>query len=528
MSFPAWAAIALLVLEYISLSTAFDAEQLSRRHDVWMLAGHLGWLGVLAAAGAIGAAVVVHADRRPFGQFLFSSCRFDATRRAILAVHLLSAAGLWWLSARIFAPVGPPSGRPLVWLSLWGLAAVATTLSALAAALDGEPRGPRAAALWPTLAAGTVIGVSAWMAGHASARLWWPLGPLTLRAVGLVLGAVLDDPVSDPSRAIIGSERFPVAIDPVCSGLEGVGLMAVFLGAYLLLARGRLRFPQALILLPLGLLGAWVANVARLVLLVLVGTLVSKEIAAGGFHAKAGWVFFCGVALPPVLLVQRARLFAREPGEGRLDRPTAAYLLPFLVLVATSLLTGLFVSHLDLLYGVRVLAVVPVLVAFRRFYRDVAWSWSWSAVGAGIVAAAAFVALGPGPPPEATQAWLGELRRLPGWGQLAWLVARVAGSVLVVPLAEELAFRGFLLRRLVDREFVNVPPGHLSPLALLVSSAAFGAIHSAWLGGTIAGAVYGIVQIRGKSVGHAVLAHAVSNAAVALYVVGFDRWWLWA
>jgi CAAX prenyl protease-like protein len=86
---------------------------------------------------------------------------------------------------------------------------------------------------------------------------------------------------------------------------------------------------------------------------------------------------------------------------------------------------------------------------------------------------------------------------------------------------------GFLLRRLVAREFVDVSPGHFSPLALLVSSAAFGAIHAGWLGGTIAGLVYGIVQIRGNSVGNAVLAHVVSNAAVALYVVGFGRWWLW-
>ncbi len=526
MSFPAWAAVAILFFEYASLSTAFDSAPLGRRPDDWMLAGHLGWLAVLVASGAIGAALVVHADRRRLGRILLSTRRLDTTTWAILAVHLLSAAGLWWLSARIFAPAGPPPGRPAVWLSLWGLAAVATTLSALAAALPGEPRRPWATALWP-LAAGAVIGISAWMAGHASAMLWWPLGPLTLRTVGLVLGATLDDPVSDPSQALVGSERFQVVIDPVCSGFEGVGLMAVFLGAYLLLARERLRFPRALLLLPFGLVAAWVANVARLALLVLVGTLVSEDVAAGGFHAKAGWLFFCGVALSLVLVVQRSRFFAREPSESVLDRPTAAYLLPFLVLVATSLLTGLFSSHLDLLYGVRVLAVAPVLFAFRRFYRGLVWSWSWSAVGAGIVAAVVFVALAPNAPLEAVQGWHEEWGRLPGWGRVAWLVARVVGSVLVVPLAEELAFRGFLLRRLVDREFVNVPPGRFSPLALLVSSAAFGAIHSGWLGGTIAGLVYGIVQVRGNSVGRAVLAHVVSNAAVALYVVGFDRWELW-
>jgi exosortase E/protease (VPEID-CTERM system) len=342
-----------------------------------------------------------------------------------------------------------------------------------------------------------------------------------------VLGAALTDPIRDLPQPMVGSERFVVEIDPSCSGLEGVGLMAVFLGAYLLLARKRLRFPQALLLLPLGLVAAWVANVARLVLLVLVGTHVSEDIAAGGFHAKAGWVLFCVVALSLVLVVERARFFAREPSRGSLDHPTAAYLLPFLMLVATSLLTGLLSRHLDFAYGLRALAVLAVLVAFRGHYRDVTWSWSWSAVGAGIAAAAAFVALSPRPPLEAVQGWQEEWGRLPGWGRTGWLVARVAGSVLVVPIAEELAFRGFLLRRLVNRDFVKVPPGHFSLSALLVSSAAFGAVHSAWLGGTIAGLVFGLAQIRGKSLGHAFVTHVASNVAVAAYVVGFDQWWLW-
>jgi membrane protease YdiL (CAAX protease family) len=62
---------------------------------------------------------------------------------------------------------------------------------------------------------------------------------------------------------------------------------------------------------------------------------------------------------------------------------------------------------------------------------------------------------------------------------------------------------------------------------VLVSSAAFGAIHAGWLGGALAGLLFAIVQIRGRSLSHAVLAHVVSNAAVAIYVIGGGRWWLW-
>jgi CAAX prenyl protease-like protein len=196
-------------------------------------------------------------------------------------------------------------------------------------------------------------------------------------------------------------------------------------------------------------------------------------------------------------------------------------------MVAASLLTGLFVRGIDLLYGLRWIAIVPLLVAFRPSYRDIRWAWSWTAVAAGLGAAGAFVALTPRPDAASLQAWTEEWHGLSASGRAAWLAIRLLGSVLVVPLAEELAFRGYLLRRLSARDFTNVPFSHFSLPALLVSSAAFGAVHAGWLGATIAGLIYGIVQVRGGSVGHAVLAHVVSNAAVAFYVVGLAQWQLW-
>jgi membrane protease YdiL (CAAX protease family) len=63
--------------------------------------------------------------------------------------------------------------------------------------------------------------------------------------------------------------------------------------------------------------------------------------------------------------------------------------------------------------------------------------------------------------------------------------------------------------------------------ALLVSSAAFAAIHTTWLGGLLAGVIFGIVQIRFGSLGHAIVAHMVSNAVVTTVVIVFDDLWLW-
>ena len=67
-----------------------------------------------------------------------------------------------------------------------------------------------------------------------------------------MLSAIYPDVVALPERLIVGTSSFRVKIAPECSGLEGVGLILAFLSIYLFLFRKDLRFPAALILLPIG------------------------------------------------------------------------------------------------------------------------------------------------------------------------------------------------------------------------------------------------------------------------------------
>ena len=60
------------------------------------------------------------------------------------------------------------------------------------------------------------------------------------------------------------------------------------------------------------------------------------------------------------------------------------------------------------------------------------------------------------------------LSDLPAAGALAWQALRVIGYLLITPLAEELAFRGFLYRRLIAKDFEQVSAGRLALLPLLV------------------------------------------------------------
>jgi CAAX prenyl protease-like protein len=197
--------------------------------------------------------------------------------------------------------------------------------------------------------------------------------------------------------------------------------------------------------------------------------------------------------------------------------------------VATALVTGLATTHVDVHYGVRLLPAIALLYVFRRHYAGAGLrAWSWTAVVAGFLAGVVFVALAPRPLDEARLSWHDQWEALPAWGRVAWVMVRSLGAVVVVPVVEELAFRGYLLRRLVSREFETVSFAHFSWTALLVSSAAFGGIHHGWLGGTLAGLLFAAVQIRGNGVGHAIAAHVAANAVVTFCALGLGWWWLWA
>ena len=100
------------------------------------------------------------------------------------------------------------------------------------------------------------------------------------------------------------------------------------------------------------------------------------------------------------------------------------------------------------------------------------------------------------------------------WVIAAWVFVRLFGFVLVTPLVEELAFRGYLMRRLISSDFQSVRPSRFTWLSFIVSSIVFGLLHSQWIAGTLAGMVYAGVVYRTGRVRDAVIAHAVTNALV--------------
>ncbi len=452
-------------------------------------------------------------------------------RYASLA-HVIAFTGLALLTGILRDDGAAPSPRSGIWAVAWA----ASGLSALAFwSVAVFPNGAAGTLAWygsVALAAGSAAGVVAAAIGRISTEFWHPLSRSTLWVVHRLLSLAYPDPVYLPADLIVGTESFPVRVEAECSGYEGIGLILTFLAAYLWFGRGDYRFPRSFLLLPLGALAMWLANAIRLALLVSVGTSVSPDVAERGFHSHAGWLALVGVGLGLVFATRRMRFFTGDGlATARSEAPnrTAAYLAPLAAILAISLLTGAFTVGFDGLYPGRVLAASVVLWAFRGDYAGVRRTWSWPAVAIGGFAFLPWMALERATIAGDAGATLAAgLAALSPAGAAAWLAFRVAGSVVTVPLAEELAFRGYLTRRLIADDFEGVRPGRFTWSSFLVSSALFGALHGRWVAGTLAGMLYASALYRRGELADAVLAHATTNALIAVYVLAKASWSLWA
>jgi uncharacterized protein len=137
--------------------------------------------------------------------------------------------------------------------------------------------------------------------------------------------------------------------------------------------------------------------------------------------------------------------------------------------------------------------------------------------------------------------WLGLVERKDGFdptifpvgGGAFWttVVLRFVRMVLVVPLVEELCWRGFLMRYVQagEREFTVVPFGRHSWAAFWVVTLAVTLVHeqSDWLAAFVWGCLMYALAVRTKSLGACVVMHAVGNLALGLYVMRTGLWGFW-
>jgi CAAX prenyl protease-like protein len=231
----------------------------------------------------------------------------------------------------------------------------------------------------------------------------------------------------------------------------------------------------------------------------------------------------------PGLAVSRA-------GASMFNRAAWARILPFftymLFVGVAELLArlGWTAAELRWLYGVKIGAVVFVLAIFWREYTELKTfplraPGVLLALAAGVIVLALWVSLGAG--------WM-TIGQPAGFdptsaGRIDWpLVAlRIAGAALVVPVMEELFWRSFLMRWLDAGDFQTVEPSQVSIKSLIITSVLFGFEHNLWLAGIVAGLAYSALYMRHRTIWSPILAHAVTNGLLGVWVVYTGSWSYW-
>ncbi len=443
----------------------------------------------------------------------------------LLTAHLCSFAIFGVLTSMLY---GGASSNLLItgWVAT-GICAIAFGAFAFIGPVFWLQMARETGFLWVWACLATLL---ACLAGRASHFLWPVATSVTFGLSETLLRPFIPGLFVDPAHLLIGTQRFAVHVSESCSGMEGIGLILAFGILWLVLFRRECRFPHALILLPVGAATIFALNAVRIAALVFIGDAGAPQVAMHGFHSQAGWIVFNLVALGLCGAARRApwlRVGELQRTKNPSKNPTTRWLLPFVMILAGGMISAAVTSNFEWLYPVRFFAAAVTLVFLRRRYRDLDWRAGWLAPIVGLVVFLVWVGLDRfiSVTPEAMPAPLATASPLV---RTLWLLFRVLSATITVPLAEELAFRGFLYRRLLSPDFESVPFQRLSWQALLIGSAIFGVLHGdRWFVGAVAGALYTLVLVWRGRIGDAVVAHATTNALIVIDVLAFHHWHLW-
>ena len=185
------------------------------------------------------------------------------------------------------------------------------------------------------------------------------------------------------------------------------------------------------------------------------------------------------------------------------------------------------------LYGVTVLAVGGLLAWFWREYGELVSQTLPSLAEAALAVAVGLVVFGLWINLDAPWMRLGEPSA--GFvpkdanGQLLWplIAVRWVGASLLVPVMEELFWRSFLMRWVQNPQFESVVPQQVGLKAVVLSTFVFMLAHTLWLAAIIAGLAYAWLYIRTGKLWVPIIAHAVTNGVLGVWVLQTQRWAFW-
>lgn len=211
-----------------------------------------------------------------------------------------------------------------------------------------------------------------------------------------------------------------------------------------------------------------------------------------------------------------------------LRHPVFPYVIPFGTFLLLTGLASWSPASIVWFYPIKTILVGALLFIFRRTYTEVKPKVSLLAIVMGLLVFVLWVL------PEGYYPMLGRSKGfnpLDGFTSRSWLFIwisfRLIGAVVIVPIMEELFWRSFLLRYLINPSFKQVPIGAFSWLSFCGTVVLFGLEHHRWLPGIVAGVIYTLLLYRKKEMSDCILAHATTNLTLGIYVLVTHQWGYW-
>ena len=211
-----------------------------------------------------------------------------------------------------------------------------------------------------------------------------------------------------------------------------------------------------------------------------------------------------------------------------------SFVAPFLLFMVILTVEGYFPEEHYIIYPFKTLLVGAVIAWYWRALPSLTPSAPVISILIGIVGVVLWVGLDPWAMKLNARLMQGTVTPQIGRNPFAlypenwaWVLFgfRLVGIALVVPIMEELFWRGFLMRWLIKDDFPAVRLGTYQPFSFFVTTALFASVHgSEWFLAVVVGLIYGFWFIRTKRLGDIMLAHGVTNLLLALYCLTSGDW----
>lgn len=183
-------------------------------------------------------------------------------------------------------------------------------------------------------------------------------------------------------------------------------------------------------------------------------------------------------------------------------------------------------------YPIRVILAGSALFIARSKYREIHFRdlasplKSAASIVVGVVVFVLWINMDWTLPSQATQEFNPAIIPDPAARNLM-IAFRLTGAAVVVPVMEELFWRSFLIRYIIDKEFESVPIGFFTWVSFLIATVLFGLEHNFIIAGIMAGVAYNALLYYTKSIAHCILSHAITNFLLGIYVLQTGKWHFW-